>query len=184
MAGDFKASTLLLCFCLLPLMGTTALAEGVTFGVNDLRSVFYVSKSENQNQVHYALRIDASCRPLTSTPVFAYWRRLKKGVRIDEPLVGPGRRLYGASEEQQVGEIPSGYRVRMYVRAAKKVPIEIHVKKTETGCQATPYAVIQREPARLSHAFLQLARFGLGVKYLELVGFRSRDGAKVTEQVR
>jgi hypothetical protein len=182
--GHFKASTLILWFCAL-LPASPALAEGVTFGPNDVRSVFYVSKSENQNQVHYGLRVDASCRPLKDTPVFAYWRRLKKNVRVDEPLVGPGRRVYGASEEQQVSTSPTGFRIRMHVRATSKVAIEIHVKRRATGgCEAIPYAVIQGETARLSYAFLQLARFGLGVKYVELVGYRSRDGARVSEQIR
>lgn len=158
--------------------------DPVQFGPHDVRSVFYVSKSENQNQVHYAIRLDAACRPVSEVPVFAYWRRLRSGVRVDEPLVGVGRRLYGASDEQEVHLGTAGGLVRMYVKAIKRVRIDIRIEKTAEGCKATPFTPIHGEPARLSYAFLQLSRFGLGVKYVELVGTRIRDNVDVSEQLR
>jgi hypothetical protein len=179
----FQTSMVAVSAMLISFAARPARADGVVFGPNDVRSVFYVSKSENQNQVHYGLRVDDQCRPMTKEPVFAYWRRLKKGVRVDDPLVGPGRSVYGASEAQDVRRTANGWRVRIFVRAAKKVPIEVHVRKAADGCRATAFAIIRGETARLSYAFLQLARFGLGVKYLELVGFRTRDGARVTQKI-
>ena len=157
--------------------------EPVSFGPYDVHSAFYVSKSENQNQVHYGVRVDAECRP-QKKPVFGYWRRLRKGQRVDEPLVGPGRHLYGASDDQQVTVGEHGGSVRMFVKAAKQVRISIQLEKTASGCQATAITNIKGAPARLSYAFLQLSRFGLGVKYVELVGQRISDGADVREQIR
>jgi len=156
----------------------------VTFGPNDVHSAFHVEKSENKNEVHYAVRVDAGCHPLGKTPVFAYWRRLRKGTRVDEPLTGPGVRVYGASGDQSVNLTPTGGRVTMYVRALKRVSIDIRVDKTKNGCVAVPTVTLKKERARLSHAFLQLGRFGLTVKYVDVVGTRERDGAKVTEQFR
>ncbi|MET0344210.1 MAG: DUF4833 domain-containing protein [Polyangiales bacterium] len=177
----------MLAICLLVCPGLTdqpARAEPPTFGPYDVRSAFYVSKSENQNQVHYGVRVDEACRPQKERPVFGYWRRLKKGVRKDEPLEGPGRHLYGASDDQAVTPGSTGGVIRMFVKAAKKVKIEIRIEKTDAGCKATSYTTIQGTPARLTYAFLQLTRFGLGVKYVELVGTRASDGARVSEQVR
>jgi hypothetical protein len=159
-----------------------AIADDVTFGPHDVRSMFYVAKSENQNQVHYGLRVDANCKPRKDDPVFAYWRRLKKGVRYDEPLVPPGTRLYGASDDQSVQQTSNGGQIKMYVKALKRLPIEIKVEKVGTTCQTTATVVLKGARARLSYAFLQLGRFGLTVKYVDVVGYREKDGSKVVQQ--
>ena len=158
--------------------------DGPSFGPHDVHSVFHVEKSENQNQVHYGIRLDAECRPLGKTPVFAYWKRLKKGVRVDEPLVGAGVRLYGASDAQTVLVSASGGHVEMYVKALKRLSVDIRVLKTKDGCRATPSVMLSGERAVLLHAYLQLGRFGLTVKYVDVVGTRERDGKAVTEQFR
>jgi hypothetical protein len=156
----------------------------VDFGPYDIRSAFYVAKSENKNEVHYAVHVDAACRPLGKLPVFGYWQRLRKGKRVDEPLEGPGVRLYGASTEQKVVVGTTGGRIGMFVRALERVPVDMRLHKTPTGCAAQSYVSLKRERARLSYAFLQLGRFGLSVKYVDVVGFRERDGQRVTEQFR
>jgi hypothetical protein len=159
--------------------------DSLVFGPHDVHSAFHVEKSENKNEVHYAVHVDAACHPQGKTPVFAYWRRLKKGVRVDEPLTGPGVRVYGASNDQTVGNTATGGRVGMYVKALKRLPVDIHVDKAKDGtCQAVPHVAIKGEQARLSYAFLQLGRFGLTVKYVDVWGVRDRDGLKVTEQFR
>ncbi|NRD68652.1 DUF4833 domain-containing protein, partial [Corallococcus exiguus] len=33
-----------------------------------------MSRSENRNQVHYALSLDEACRPVGTRPVHVYWR--------------------------------------------------------------------------------------------------------------
>lgn len=159
-------------------------AESVNFGPHDIHSAFHVEKSENKNEVHYAVRVDAACRPQGKTPVFAYWRRLKKGLRVDEPLTGPGTRVYGASSEQTVTATATGGRVKMYVKALKELPVDIQIDKGKTGCVAVPHVKLKGEPARLSYAFLQLGRFGLNVKYVDVWGYRDRDNVKVTQQFR
>lgn len=159
-------------------------AEAVSFGPHDVHSAFHVAKSENKNEVHYAVRLDAACRPQGKTPVFAYWRRLKKGLRVDEPLTGPGVRVYGASGEQTVTATATGGRVKMYVKALKELPVDIQVDKGKTGCVAVPHVKLKGEYARLSYAFLQLGRFGINVKYVDVWGVRERDNLKVTEQFR
>lgn len=161
-----------------------AAAEAVSFGPHDVHSAFHVEKSENKNEVHYAVRVDAACRPQGKTPVFAYWRRLKKGLRVDEPLTGPGVRVYGASSEQTVTASPTGGRVKMYVKALKQLPVDIQVDKSKAGCVAVPHVKLKGEQSRLSYAFLQLGRFGLTVKYVDVWGVRERDNLKVTEQFR
>ena len=174
--------TFVLLAVLAPLAPERAAAGTMSFGPHDVRSVFHVAKSENQNQVHYAIRLDASCRPVGKQPVFGYWRRLKRGARVDEPLVSPGTRVYGASDQQQVETFASGGRVRMFVKALQRVRIDIRVEKTPSGCKATPTTTLKGEVARLSHAYLQLGTFALRVKYVDVFGQRVSDGRKVTER--
>ena len=161
-----------------------AAADAVRFGPHDVRSAFFVAKSENKNEVHYAVRVDAACRPQGTEPVFGYWRRLKQGVRVDEPLTGAGVRVYGASNEQTVTVTPTGGRVGMYVKALKELPVDIRIDRGKAGCTAVPRVRLKGEPVRLSHAFLQLGLFGISVKYVDVWGVRERDGVKVTQQFR
>jgi hypothetical protein len=170
-----SALSLLLC--------NPALAQGVAFGPNDVRSLFHVAKSENQNQVHYAIRLDAACQPSGKRPVFAYWRRLRGEQRVDGPLEGLGTRFYGASDEQTVKSWQTGGQVYMHVKALPAVRIRVEVSKSSNGCRATAFTNIANEPSQLSFAYLQLAKLKiLGVKYVDVVGFRLRDGARVAQR--
>lgn len=175
-------SLVLMLACLLPLRRSAAAADTVAFGPNDVRSLFYVAKSENQNQVHYGLRVDADCRPVGKSPVFAYWRRLRKGVRYDEPLLSPGTRLYGASDDQKVSVAKTGGQVKMYVKALKRLPISVAVDKSNGTCKSSSLVTLKGDAAQLSYAYLQLGRLGLTVKYVDVIGYRVRDGAKVVQQ--
>jgi Domain of unknown function (DUF4833) len=168
-----------------PSLPCTTRALAVLFGPHDVRSVFHVKKSENQNQVHYALHLDATCKPMGTRPVFAYWQRLRDGKRIADPLTGLATSVYGASDEQLVSlQKPGVSSVEMFVKALKSVRITIEVEKTAQGCTATPYTQILKQRARLSHAFLQLGALGLTVKYVDVVGYRRGDGARLAERHR
>ena len=157
--------------------------DAVTFGPHDVRSVFHVAKSENQNQVHYGLRLDAACRPLGKRPVFAYWSRQRASGRVDAPLEGLGQHFYGASDEQRVRTGTTGGHVQMYVKALERVTVEISVQQTASGCVAVPTTLINGERASLSRAYLKLGRFGLSVAYVDVVGTRLRDGARIVQRV-
>jgi hypothetical protein len=172
----------LLLLAALLLVAPVHAASDVSFGPNDVRSVFYVSKSENQNQVHYAVRLDTSCRPVGPQPVFAYWRRLRKGSRIDEPLVGAGTRVYGASDVQRVTTSANGGTVQTFVKALDRVRIEVRSERGPKGCTATATTAIKGARAKLSHAYLQLGTLGLRVKYVDVHGYRISDGAKLTQR--
>jgi hypothetical protein len=178
-----RFASLLVFLALFSFAPDDARAANVLFGPNDVRSVFHVAKSENQNQVHYALHLDAACRPMGKRPVFAYWRRLRDGKRVDDQLTGIGTTVYGASDEQKVLLQKTGAsNIEMFVKALKTVRITIEVQKTAQGCLAVPYTTILKQRARLSHAFLQLGAWGLTVKYVDVVGFRLNDGKRLAER--
>jgi hypothetical protein len=174
----------LLCTLLvIPTLAARAAADGVSFGPHDVRSVFHVAKSENGNQVHYALRLSDTCQPLGKQPAFAYWRRARTKGFIEAPLEGMGRFVYGASDDQVVESGPDGTRVRFYVKALERVSIEVHVQKGPSGCTTSTTTTLSGKRIRLSYAFVQLGGLGLRVKYVDVVGYGA-DGVRVTERMR
>src|SRR5690348_6852763 len=58
-------------------------------------SVFYLAKSENKNQVHYAVRVDDRCRPVGAAPVYGYWRDLEVGPSATSRLLQHEQPAYG-----------------------------------------------------------------------------------------
>lgn len=177
-----RGVSLVLLLVLFGFLAADARAANVLFGPHDVHSVFHVAKSENQNQVHYALHLDAACKPMGTRPVFAYWQRLREGKRVDDQLTGIGTTVYGASDEQKVVRGTNKSNVEMFVKALKAVRISIEIEKTAQGCKAVPYTTILKQRARLSHAFLQLGALGLTVKYVDVVGFRISDGQRIAER--
>src|SRR5579863_5839942 len=69
--------------------------------------LFSISKSENRNQVQYAVRVDDRCQPLAQSPVFAYWRMLEKGPTVTEPLLAHEIDAYGI-DSQVTTRTPEG----------------------------------------------------------------------------
>lgn len=163
----------------------TARADGaVEFGPNDVRTVFYIAKSENKVEVHYGLRLDAACRPVGKAPVFGYWSRPRTGYRSTGALDGVGKRYYAASDAQKVEARATGGHVQMYVKALQKVVVDIDIQKTPQGCVAVPTTTINRERAQLSRAYLQFGSLGMSVKYVDIVGSRLATGARVVQRIQ
>lgn len=139
-------------------------------------SVFLVSKSENKNQVHYALDLDESCAPRGAAPLRAYWRMFEKGPAVREPLLAREERAYGiASQSYQSGTLA------VVLRALPERPISVRTWRGDDGqCHAAARLVIDGTPARLYNVHVAL-KF-LGVDYLLLTGWAD-DGRTVREKV-
>ncbi|HEX4473716.1 MAG TPA: DUF4833 domain-containing protein, partial [Polyangiaceae bacterium] len=63
-----------------------ARAAAGTAGGSDV-SLFTIAKSENKNEVEYAVHVDKQCAPISGTPVFAYWRMLELGPTKVAPIL-------------------------------------------------------------------------------------------------
>lgn len=158
--------------------------DSVRLGAHDVATVFYIAKSENNVQVHYGVRLDEACRPVGSSPVFAYWSRQRAAGRQAARLDGMARRLYGVSEKQNVQVKSTGGRVQMHVRALERVAVDIEIEKTPSGCAAVPTTKIGAERAQLESAFLKIGRFGMSVDYVDVIGSRLANGARVVQRIR
>jgi len=132
-----------------------ALAQ-VEFGPHDVRTVFFIAKSQNRNRVDYALSLDAECRPKGAAPVRPYWRLFEEGGRL-EPLARHERRAYGIAS-QRVRATRGGYVVELRLRALPERPIEVHAVKDSSGrCRAGAITPIRGQRAELHSIFVQLA---------------------------
>ncbi len=147
-----------------------------------LGSVFFVAKSENRNQVHYGVRVDASCAPVGAEPVYAYWRMLEQGPAATEPLLAREVGAYGFAEQRVIESGPAGGRVLVRLRALPGRPIELVTSRRGDGCVATARAAIGGQPAWLGHVYVQL-RWPFGVDHLELWGRALADGHPLAERV-
>lgn len=159
----------------------------VHFGDHDVRSVFFVAKSENANQVHYAVRATADCRPSGASPVFPYWRDLEVGPKVVSPVLAHEERAYGLEAEQRVVVNRKHAFVDIRLRAVPARTIRVRLSKDRKGrCKATATMRIAGKHARLDHVFVELRAFlglAVGVEYFLIRGSVSAGNKPVVEKV-
>jgi hypothetical protein len=177
----------------LPLGGSwLALAAGAAFvppglaqaepPTRDVQSVFHVAKSENRNQVHYGIRLDAACDPAGPEPVYAYWRMLERGPGATEPLLSREVGAYGLAEQRVVRRGVGVGQVVLRLRALPSRLITVATTLRDGRCEAVASTVIGGTSASLDGVFAQL-RWPFGVAYLELSGRALADGRELRERV-
>jgi hypothetical protein len=149
---------------------------------HDVASAFFVAKSENRNQVHYGVHLDAACAPAGAAPVFAYWRMLEQGPLATEPLLRREVDAYGFAEQRVVERGAEGGRVTLGLRALPGRSISIQTGSREGKCEAVAVTGIGGAPASLRRVFVQL-RWPFGVDHLELSGRALADGRWVEERI-
>jgi hypothetical protein len=143
-------------------------------------ALFSISKSENKNQVQYAIRLDDNCAPWDDTPVFAFWRMLEKDAQATEPLLPREEQAYGIASQTVVARGPSGGKVRLVLRALPNRPIEIQTVRHDGACIALSTVPIGGAPAHLYNVHARL-KWPFGVDYLLLSGW-SMDGTRVLKE--
>ena len=158
------------------LLASTLFISADATGVREVRSAFLISKSENKNQVHYAVRVDDGCMPQGLAPVQPYWRMLERSTSATEPLLAREQRVYGVSRQQVAGS-----NVTITLQALPERPITITTSRDGSGsCTASAIVAINRRPARLFNIHVALSPFG--VSHLLVTGWAD-DGSIVRERV-
>lgn len=161
--------------------GTLVLAVVMAFAVDaaaerEIASTFFVSKTQNRNQVHYAMKVDDACRPVASAPVRPYWLMLEKGPRVIEPLLEREQSAFGVD-----GQRVDGATVQVVLRALPSRPVIIQTWRALDGaCHFAAVTTIAGVRARLFNVHIVLRMFG--VAYLLMTGYRD-DGTVVRERV-
>jgi hypothetical protein len=158
-------------------------AAPVALPVASVQSLFFIAKSENKNQVHYAVVVDAACRPVGEHPVYGYWRDLEIGPRAVSKLLDHEQRAYGLSEPRYVRPLPDGGgQIRVALRGFPERPLVIQTFRQGSGCGARTEVMILGQPAILSSIYIDLG-FLFSVNYALIRGVRIADGAAVQEKI-
>jgi hypothetical protein len=99
-------------------------------------SLFTISKSENKNQVQYALKVDTQCSPAPSQPIYAYWRMNEWGPGRTAPLLGRELPAYGVLDQKVLEKESGGGKVWLAIRAVPSHPVLAETNLTSGGaCQ-------------------------------------------------
>jgi Domain of unknown function (DUF4833) len=148
-----------------------------------VQSVFHIEKSENRNQVHYAVRVDAGCHPQGARPVFGYWRDFEVGPRATSVLLDREQVAYGLTPPRYVRSTPEGGQIRVSLRGFPARPLTIDTFRQGTLCAARAVTTIQNEAAALTSIYVKIG-FLFSVDYAILRGLRLVDGSAVQEKMR
>jgi hypothetical protein len=148
--------------------------------LRDPRSVFFIQRNKNRNEVHYGIRLDDGCAPLGDEPVYNYWLRLEEGPGVTKPVQLFQQAGYGIARQT----VRAGA-VEIVLRALDDRPVRVTASKREDGrCAVEAFLDIAGAPARFDKAFV-FAEEGFllpSVKYVELYGMRE-DGSPVRERI-
>lgn len=154
----------------------------VALPVAQVQSIFFIAKSENKNQVHYAVNVDANCHPVGTHPVYGYWRELEVGPRAVSKLLDHEQRAYGLSEPRFVRATPSGGQIRVALRALPERPLIVETFHQGKSCAARTRVMIGGHEALLESIYVDLG-FLFSVNYILVRGVRVADGVALSEKI-
>ena len=170
-----KLWPLLVAFALLPAPASADDAR------REIPSAFFIAKSENKNQVHFAVALDGQCAPLGDAPVQAYWRRLEKGPGINAPLLPREQGAYGLASQAVLARHTDGGTIRVTLSAVPGRPVTIETSRESDGtCSSTARMIIASQSGRLQYVYVKLGF--VSVDYLLLVG-KDAAGGELKERI-
>jgi hypothetical protein len=145
-------------------------------------SVFHIEKSENKNQVHYAVQVDAQCRPIGKRPMYGYWRNLQVGPRDTSPLLQHEQPAYGLTDPRSVRVDAAGGEIRIGLRGFPDRALTVTTFREADKCRARALTTIHKQPAVLTAIYVELGLL-FSVDYVIVRGVRVADGVAVEEKV-
>jgi hypothetical protein len=143
-------------------------------------SLFTISKSQNKNQVHYAIRLDPTCAPIGMAPVEVFWRMFEKGESAMEPLTSREVASFGIRSQTVARRSEHGSSVQLLLNGFPDRPIDIETSQSSGGCHATPRMRIDGKPSLLFDVYAKM-KWPFGVDYVLLSGW-SLDGSHLVHE--
>ena len=122
-----------------------------------LNSIFFISKSDNDNQVHYGVQTNADCSLKSSKPVYPYWKlesgRLEHLLSMEVPVFGIASQSVSGNE---VAIEVNGFKGRGISK-----PITIRSTRSKSqGCQISAFTKVNGGVTRLLQVHIDLTRDG------------------------
>lgn len=144
--------------------------------------LFAIRKSENRNQVQYAIRLDPECRPQGRAPVVVYWRMLERGPAARESLEVFEQRAYGIAR-QRTSTDGAGARVDVMLRALRGRSIVVRVERAAGRCTARATTLVEGVECTIEDVFVA-QRGPMSVDYVEIRGRAVVGGEERVERER
>jgi Domain of unknown function (DUF4833) len=121
---------------------------------NNIEPVFYISKSENGNRVHYDIKLDQRCSPMGDKPVYVYWQMANGDRKELIPLVEEP--VYGiASQKVSISNVDIVLKAIQDKR--NKRTIRLETSKINGKCQVKARIKINGNDEELSHIYVNSA---------------------------
>ena len=144
--------------------------------------LFTISKSQNKNQVQFAVHLDGQCAPLGEEPVFAYWRMLEKSPVAIESLLPIEQPAYGIKVQGVTSRGAADGNVELRLRALPDRRIVVRSYRARDGCGARAEIAIEGAPANLYNVHAML-RWPFGIARIYVSGWSIEDLRLVRETV-
>jgi hypothetical protein len=168
----------------LVLIAAVARAAFPVFGPNDVKTVFFISKSDDKNRVDYWMRLDATCSAVDDDAIVPYWHEFEPPPpERTKPLSMFAKMGYGVATQKLVKRSPAG---GDYVVRLKQVDRSIGVatKRGSDGrCIATTRMTIGGVTAELLSVHVKLSG-PLSVEYIDIKGRDPRTGKPAVERLK
>jgi hypothetical protein len=159
-------------------------AGAVSFGANDVQTVFFISKSDDRNRVDYGIHLNDHCAPTGDDAMFPYWREFEPPPPVRTHTLGIFEYVpYGFSEQRLVHRSQTGGDQLVRLKQLDR-PIAVRARKDGDHCVAIAYArVAGVEGAQLVSVFAKLSG-ATSVDYVDIHGKNTATGADLVERVR
>ena len=170
--------------CIALTQSNDAHAGAVSFGSNDVATVFFISKSDDHNRVDYGIHLNEHCAPTGDDAVFPYWREFEPPPPVRTHTLGIFEWVpYGFSEQRLVHRSQAGGDQLVRLKQLDR-PIAVRARKDGDHCVATAYARIAGvEGAQFVSVYAKLAG-ATSVDYIDIHGKNTQTGADLVERVR
>ena len=122
---------------------------------NEISSIFYVSKNDNDNQVHYGVRLNQNCLPIGNNPVYVYWRMANGKT---QELRGLEQPAYGISRQSISGERVNFILNGFQNRGIQKSLFVKSARLNDGNCQVLAFTTINGKQVQISSIRILLSK--------------------------
>ena len=142
----------------------------------------HIEKSENKNQVHYGVKVDAECRPIGKTPMYGYWREFERGPNVRSAILDREQPAYGLTRPRFVEQADEGGTLAIGLRGFPDRSIRVETFRDGDACRARALTKIKGKVAVLHAIYVELG-FLFSIDYVVVRGLRLSDGQPIQEKV-
>jgi Domain of unknown function (DUF4833) len=154
-----------------------SMLETFAMATNNRHDLFFINKSENKNQVHYAIILNDKCFPEGVAPIYPYWLMLERGPNITEGLLGREQGAYGIHSQKVISNS-----VELILNALPNKKIKVSSSLENGKCSLETITFINNKEAILKSVHVELGF--LRVKSITIHGLRLDNGSNIEEKIK